>query len=243
MPEIFSSTNDGVASYFAVDTWANARSAATGTGANNTATNDSTGAAAKLVSGRGSVVAQISRAFFEFDTSGITEAPTSATLKIFGNGVFAAEADVIVVRSTQDASLSSNDFDALHNSSTELGNSDGSGGGSLASVSGLNYSSVFSGGSWSTSGYNTITLNSTALSMMVSLSTFKVALLNYDYDYLDVASVGSSPFQANGMYFKNYTDITRHPKIDYVEAVDPIAVNPININGGLIVKGGNFKIK
>jgi len=59
---------------------------------------------------------------------------------------------------------------------------------------------------------------------------------------LDVASVGSSPFQANGMYFKNYTDITRHPKIDYVEAVDPIAVNPININGGLIVKGGNIKI-
>ena len=241
MPEIFSGTNDGIVNYFSVDTWANARSATNGLGASSGGSSDATGAAAKLVSGRGSVVVQISRAFFEFDTSGITEAPASATLKIFGTGGFASEADVIAVRGTQDSSLSVNDFDALHNSSTELGNSNGSGAGTLASVSGLTYSSNFPGGLWSTSDYNTITLNSTALSDMASLDLFKVVLLNYDYDYLDTASVGSSPFQSNGMFFSNYTGTTNDPKIDYTE-VQPIEIIPLNVNGGLNIKGGSLKV-
>ena len=241
MPEIFSGTNDGIVNFFSIDTWVNARTATDGGGASSGGSLDSTGAAAKLVSGRGSVVVQISRAFFEFDTSGITEVPASATLKIYGAGTFGAEADVIAVRGTQDSTLSTNDFDALHNSSTELANSNGSGAGSLASVSGLTYSSNFPGGSWSTSGYNSITLNSTALSDMASLNLFKVVLLNYDYDYLDTASVGSSPFQANGMYFANNTGTSNDPKIDYTEA-EVTEILPLNVNGNLSIKGGSLKI-
>ena len=60
-----------------------------------------------------------------------------------------------------------------------MGNSDGAGTGTLASCA-TNYSSEIT--SWSTSGYNDITLNSTALSVMARISDFKIVLLQYDYD-------------------------------------------------------------
>ena len=211
MPEIFSGTNDGFVGYFLVDSWADARSATNGTQFSSTLAFDADAVAVKFTSGRGSTVPQIFRAFFEFDTSGISVAPSAATLKIYGSSF--NEGDVIAVRSTQDGTLSTDDFAELHNCSTELGNSNGSGAGSLASVSGLTYSSEIS--TWSTSGYNDITLNSTALNDMASLDTFKVALINYDHDYLDIASVGSTPLVRNGMVFANNSGTSFDPKIDY----------------------------
>jgi len=215
MPTLFSSPSsaDGQVQNVKVQSgaWAACRSGGTGTSAGPTATRNFNGASAQNVAGRGSEVAGIGRSFFMFDTSGITVAPSSATLKIYG--VVRGTADVIAVRSTHSTTLATSDFDALHNSSTELGNSDGSGGGSLASVSGLTYSSEIT--TWSTSGYNDIALNSTALSDMASLSTFKVAVIEYDMDYLDVAPLGSG-FRGAGMYFADQSGTSLDPKIDYV---------------------------
>ena len=212
MPEIFSiAAGDGPVVLFKNQSgaWVACRTATTATAQSST-TRNANGAATQNLSGRGSEVALIQRAFFSFDTSGISVAPTAATLKIYG--FFRTNGDVIAVRSTHSSTLANGDFDALHNSSTELGNSDGSGGGTLASVSGLTYSAEIA--TWSSGGYNDIVLNSTARDDMASLDTFKVAVIDYDRDYLDVAPLGTA-FVAAGMYFADNSGTSRDPKIDY----------------------------
>ena len=47
------------------------------------------------------------------------------------------------------------------------------------------YSNAFSG-TWSTSGYNDFTLNSTARSDMQNNSIIQIAIVNYTYDYSNV---------------------------------------------------------
>ena len=213
MPEIFSiAAADGTTNKFVLGSgaWATNRSA--GTAQSVDATNISGNVTTQNVSARGSEVAQIQRAFFSFDTSGITVTPSAATLKIYG--YFRATADVIAVRSTHAAlgTLANGDFDALYGASTALAASDADGAGTLAGISGLTYSAEIS--TWSNSGYNDIALNATALADMVSLDTFKVAVIDYDRDYLDVCPVGTS-FAGAGMYFANNTGTSKDPKIDY----------------------------
>jgi hypothetical protein len=231
MPELFSvAAGDGPISLTKNQSgaWAACRTAGTASSF-STLTRSANGASTQNVSSRGSEVASIQRAFFSFDTSGISVAPSAATLKIYG--FFRGTADVIAVRSAHSSTLVNGDFDALHNSSTELGNSDGSGTGTLASVSGLTYSAEIS--LWSTSGYNDIVLNSTALSDMASLSTFKVAVIDYDRDYLDVAPVGSL-FVAAGMYFADSSGTTRDPKIDYTAGAAGYGNAVIGVTSGNI---------
>mgnify|MGYP003139908317 CR=1 FL=1 len=151
------------------------------------------------------------RSFFYFDTSGISDAPSSATLKIQGDT--ATSADIIAVRGTQSATLVIGDLDAIHNSATELSNSDGSGAGTLASVSGLTYSSEIS--TWNTSVYNDIALNATALADMASLDDFKVCLMEYDHDYLDIEPSGIVEI---GIIYADNTGTSRDPYIDYTVA-------------------------
>jgi len=214
MPEIFSSlAGDGVSSAFKNQSgaWVATRTAGSGN-SNSTAIRAANGPSTQNVSARGSEVAGIGRCFFLFDTSGISVAPSAATLKIYG--YFRATADVIAVRSTHAAlgTLANGDFDALYGASTALAASDADGAGTLAGISGLTYSAEIS--TWSNSGYNDIALNATALADMVSLDTFKVAVIDYDRDYLDVCPVGTS-FAGAGMYFANNTGTSKDPKIDY----------------------------
>ena len=182
----------------------------------STLTRSANGATTQHVAARGSAVAGITRTFFLFDTSGISVAPSAATLKIYG--FFRNTADVIAVRSTHAAlgTLANGDFDALYGASTALAASDADGAGTLAGISGLTYSAEIS--TWSNSGYNDIALNSTALNDMVSLDTFRVAVLEYDRDYLDVAPLDSA-FVGAGMYFANNTGTSKDPKIDYTAGV------------------------
>ena len=208
MPAIYSSTNDGFIQK-GLGSWASQRSSASGIADNNNTINKQ--AVQSFYSGRGGGTYGIYWAFFEFDTSGISEAPDSATLKIYGYS--SSTADVIAVRSEHSATLANGDFDALYGASTELGNSDGSGGGTLAGVSGLTYSSELT--SWSTSGYNDIVLNATALSDMASLDTFKVCLMEHDHDYLDVEE---AVIRAVGFFWADYTSTSRDPYIDYTAA-------------------------
>jgi len=188
-----------------------ARSATTGTTIN---TSNTIGRAAiDYISARGSSLGAIARAFFEFDTSGISVTPTYCKLELYGR--LWTSGDLIAVKSTltadADGGMSTADYDAIYNASTELAASDASGTGTLAGVSGLAYSSEIS--TWTTSGYNAITFNATALADMVSLDTFKVCVMEYDHDFLDIASLGDSA--VSGWYTDAQSGTSRDPRLNY----------------------------
>ena len=102
------------------------------------------------------------------------------------------------------------DFDAIVGWST--GSADGSGAGDNESNV-TKYSSEIT--SWSTSGYNDITLNSTALADMKNDSAVYICLLQFDNDLKDIAATGIS---RTGVYYANYTGTSRDPYIDYTLA-------------------------
>lgn len=115
-------------------------------------------------SGRGrGLTYQIVRAFAYFDVSSITGTVSQAQLQVYGNTN--GSADVIVLESTgfggsAGSNLSTSDF---------------------YRISSTTYSSEVS--TWSTSGINNITLNSSAESDIVSQNYLAVALLEHDRDY------------------------------------------------------------
>ena len=148
-----------------------------------------------------------------FETSGISVAPSEATLKIRGFSVDTS--DIIVVKSTAATTVVAGSFDDLSGASTALGNTDGSGAGTLAGVSGLTYSAEIS--TWSVSGYNDIALNSTALDDMASLDTLLICVMA-DRDLKDLHT-GAGDITYNGTHFQNYTGTSRDPYIDYTPAV------------------------
>lgn len=136
------------------------------------------------------------RYFMAFDTSSITAVPGSATLYIYCQTTNSA--DLIAVKATAPTT------------STNIATTDYSnivGYASNSSMGGLvtDYSSV-AGPFLSTSSYNAIPLNAAALSDMNSLSTFKLALVNYSYDYEYIA-----PFTD----FRTGINVTNQPYIEY----------------------------
>ena len=211
MPNIYGSTGDGYATSNAQASWETARNHAGITYDNNNS-RDSAPILLEHLSakGGGGTNTNFRRAFMYFDTSGISVTPSEATLKIRGyaNG----GADVIAVRSTAADPIVAGGFNDLYGASTALGNSDGSGAGTLAGVSGLTYSSAIT--SWDTSAYNNIALNSTALADMVSLDDFKICLMDYDYDYLDISPTPNFE-QMTGLYWSEGVSESLHPYIDY----------------------------
>ena len=154
----------------------------------------------------------IRRSFFAFDTSGVASSDvncaSAATLKIYGYS--AGTGDVIIVKATApdlSTGVATGDFNALYgwNSSFEPGD---------LTV----YSSEVA--TWSTSGYNDITLNAQARKDMNSLSVFKIAIIEYDYDYLGVEyNPGANGEVATGMYYNHSSALSngKRPYIDYTE--------------------------
>ena len=206
---LYSGTNDGYCSSNP-GTFAAARSSS-GDLVDSNNSYDTTAISHQYYSGRGTYA--IRRAFFEFDTSGISVTPSAATLKIFGRT--SDGSDMIAVRSEQGATLAAGDFNSFPAAAvTALGNSDGSGAGTLAGVSSFTYSAEIT--SWNGTGFNDITLNSTALEYMRLLDTFKVCVMNHDQDYLDIAG-GTS--ETNGITWTERLGTTQDPYIDYTAAV------------------------
>ena len=160
----------------------------------------------------------IQRVFMEFDTSGITALPTSATLKIYGYNT--DNSDLIVVKGTQSDSLVAADYDNLDFSTA--------------------YSAELA--TWNTGAYNNFTLNSTALAAIRDDDNFKIAIINYDYDYLDV-DAGSNARHETGGYFSE-ADSQYRPYIDVTEeAPDPVTFNELKVkNSNLNIKNSNLKI-
>jgi hypothetical protein len=193
--------------------WSNARNSGVGTTSSATATNSTQSVGAYVLLSRGGGTTQnIQRSFFTFDTSGISGTVDSATLKIMGTNN--TSGDLIALKATSAiSSISNADFNSIDG--WVYNTTDGSGGGNqTGNVTA--YSSEVS--TWlAYPNYNEITLNAQARTDMQNDDTLYIALINYDYDLLDIDS--GPAIAKNGMYFENYTGTSRDPYIDYEVAV------------------------
>ena len=208
MATIYAHTNDGYVTRFAQSSWSNARANIAGTTYSSTTTNHSTGMTAERVAARGGgYTFNIFRSFFFFDTSGISTDVDSATLKV--RGFSSISGDIIAVKSNSDIeTLGTADFGSIVGWNTTT---DGSGGGDNESNV-TKYSAEIS--TWSSSGYNDITLRSQALVDMRDDDAVFICLINYDYDLKDIAPTSHTSHR-NGLYYINYTGTSRDPYIDY----------------------------
>ena len=111
MPTIYSSSNDGHIEAHSGLSFATNRDATSGTAIYSSSTRDSIAVAAQKFSGRGGTTYRLRRVFFDFDTSGISVTPSSAIFKLYG--YLKNVASFFVVKSTQSASLSAGNFDAI----------------------------------------------------------------------------------------------------------------------------------
>ena len=136
MPDIYA-TNDGRAIHYSTSSWADARGNQPANSVSDLSLNSTI--QVQKSAGRGGTTYGVSRAFFTFDTSSITSTPDSAVLKIYGYSTNGA--DVIAVKSDYSSSLATSDFDNIVNAATPLGSSDGSGAGTFAGTSVVEYSS------------------------------------------------------------------------------------------------------
>ena len=209
MATVYSNLGDGYVARFQQSSWSNARNNTTGTHTSSTGPGHYTGVSAYTSASRGGgTFWNLYRSFFSFDTSGITDSVDSgAILKVYGFST--TSGDLIAVKATSDiSSLGTADFDSIVGWDNTT---DGSGGGSNdGNVT--KYSAEIT--SWSNSGYNDIALNAQARTDMQNDDTLYIALINHDFDLLDIDPNGLAA-QKNGLYYQNYTGTSRDPYIDY----------------------------
>ena len=213
MATIYAHTNDGYVVRYNQSSWSNARANTAGTSVASTGTAYYSAVQADRTAARGGGYSfTIRRSFFYFDTSGISTNVDSATFKVYGYSQ--GGGDIIAVKSNSDIeTLASYDFGSIVGWNTTT---DGSGGGDNESNV-TKYSSEIS--TWSTSGYNDITLNAQALADMRDDDKIYICLLNFDYDLKDIAPTGYTSHR-NGMYYTNYSGTSRDPYIDYTLVSD-----------------------
>ena len=237
MPDLYTDSgegnnSDGFAAYFLVDGWdAGSRGAASGTGGGNTHTVNTDGVAMRYYSARGGTVVKLYRSYFQFDTSGISVAPSAATFKVYGSTNNSA--DIIAVKPELPfEGTPANNFDHIDGCASQLAASAADGSGTLASCA-TNYSAEIT--SWSTSGYNDITLTSDARDDMAANDSFGIMLMEYDHDYLDIATISTNHYRG-GFYYANYTGTSRDPYIDYTAGVAGYGNSVMGVASGNIGK-------
>ena len=224
MPEIIAETNDGYQQSPLKPAWNDAHDNVGFGSPNTTSATYNFAIGAAFAAPRSSFF--IRRAFFEFDTSGISVTPSAATLKINVTSTSYDNSSLIAVKSGHDPSDATEDWFGTW--LTGLG-------GSLAGWSNSDsqvvaYSSNVAAGMGT--GYVDLTLNSDALSDMVSLSSFKVVVMNYTNDYLDNSS---STEGFTGIAFSEDGSLSR-PKIDYTAGVAGYGQDVIGVATGDIEK-------
>ena len=208
MPTIYAASTDGWVRNWVTGgpAWATVRDAGTGQAASSTQTRQNSAVRLQHNTDRGGSIV-IYRSFFSFDTSSITAGVASATINIYGFSQ--SDSDIIGVRAmapTLSSNLTTADFDAI------TGFTAG------ASMSGnvTDYTSEVT--TWSTSGYNSITLNAAALTRMKNDNVFSICFVNYDYDYLNSDPGSSFGLVRAGMYYQNNSGTGADPYIDYTLA-------------------------
>jgi len=204
MATITASTNDGRQASGLQGTWNAAHDA---TGFSNPDINNTTdvfsGVRYEIVSGRGGTNYYLTRAFFDFDTSGISVAPSAATfnLKIYANN---ACTPCIVAKSGHDPSDATDDWFSTWITGQSVTLS-GWGAGDIT-----NYSASTAIGS--TNVFTSFTLNAAALSDIASLSLFKICVLHLN-DYMDTAPTSGT--LRTGVYWADHGTAGNRPYLDY----------------------------
>tara|TARA_R110002096_G_scaffold424273_1_gene632065 strand:+ start:187 stop:903 length:717 start_codon:yes stop_codon:yes gene_type:complete len=202
MPDL-APTIDGMFFALAQSSFANARDATSAPGGvSTTSTRYSAATRYSRTSGRGGgTIHGITRAIFEFDTSGISATPSDATLKLFG--FLGSSADFFVVKgnTATDGALAASDYEPLGWTT-----------GADNSSNVTKYSSEET--SWLGNGYNQITLTAAALADMRDDNVIKLMLIESVHD-LPNNEPGSNITANTGMYFQDYTGTSRDPILSY----------------------------
>ena len=180
------------------------------------------------------VAVQYLTVHMEFDTSGITSEPTGATLKLYGSSTEGGGTDVYIMKSF--FATAGEVVVADHQSWMRQ-----SSGGSVDHGFAVKYSDkIDSGTTWSTSGYNEITLNSTALSDMVSRDDFQLSVVFWG---LVDENGGTADGATDAIYWKmqDNGDADDRPILSY--SVPRPNANLNILSGNTTMKGGKIIIK
>ena len=214
MPTITASTNDGYQMSGLQSSWNAAHDA---TGLSNPDSDNTTdafnGIRYEYVSGRGSVQYFLVRAFFDFDTSGISAVPQNATfnLKIYSNN---ACTPCVVAKSGHDPSDDTQDWFSTWITGQSVTLS-GLGSGDIDAYSaGVTIGSV--------DAFTTFILNAAALSDIASLSTFKICVLHLN-DYMDTAPTSGT--LRTGVYWADHGTAENRPYLDYTAAAVAVSAD------------------
>ena len=209
----YSETMDGYVSNVDVHGWSATRDALSGSSSSSNAQYTDKAVYSKYFFGQ----YQLSRAFFNFTFDSIPSYAVieSATLYIYGKTN--AQQDLIVVACDDlGSTLDTSDFGKVNFDK--------------------NYSGEIT--SWSTSGYNAITLNTDAINDIQNSVTnenyiFHLALIEHDYDYSNVAPTSGS--NGNGLYWADYPTTSYKPYLNISYILDtnspPYADTFINGSG------------
>ena len=221
MPSINSGIHDGWVQTFLNSSFATTRATTTAFRADSNNSRDFRSVFMFVSSRGGSTNYGIVRSFYDFDTSGVTAVPASAEIWI--RGFASSTADVILVKSTQagTVALGTADIDEIDGAATALSNSDGAGTGTLSGAA-TEYSAPFT--TWTSTGQNTITLNAAALTDIALLSRLKICIMEYNYDFLDIAPA-AGVVDSIGNYFSD--DATYKPYLSYTVAAAPASDHTI----------------
>jgi hypothetical protein len=203
MPTITSNTTDGYAFSGLIATWNGTHDAA-GSAPNTTSTSDGLwGVRYEYVTARGAPKYFLVRAFFDFDVSGISVAPTAGTFNFKANTQNSAT-PLIIAKSGHDPSDTT---DAWF--STWIT-------GQGVTLSGWSASDMtkYSGDTTTNSvdSFTSFTLNADALTDMRDLSTLKICMLHSN-DYNDIAPTSGT--LKTGIYWANHGTASHRPYIDY----------------------------
>ena len=207
MADLYSNRFDGYTAAYSQTSWANARDN-TGTYVNTSVTRVTTMAQAKRAAGRGgSILYDVNRSFYYFDTSGITGTVSSATFKIFG--YHSNDGSVIAVKGTAfggdgGSALVKEDFNNITGYSA---------GASLAGNA-TDYSATILTTAWSTSGYNDLASTADLRADMQNNDVVIICVLDYTNDYLNSALTSNANLNCGG-YYTDYTGTSRDPYITY----------------------------
>ena len=207
MPTITASANDGYQLSGLQSSW---NAAHDGVGLGNPDMNNTVdalqGGRSEYVSSRGAVKYFLVRSFFDFDTSGISVAPSAATfeLKIYINN---ACTPCVIAKSGHDPSDATDDWFSTWITGQSVTLS-GWGAGDIT-----DYSASTAIGS--TNAFTSFTLNADALSDMASLALFKICILHTN-DYNDVAPTSGT--LRTGVYWADHGTAGNRPYLDYTVA-------------------------
>jgi hypothetical protein len=221
MAIVYSNTSDGWQASGLNASWNNVHDAV-GFGAPDT--NDtlrSTAVRYERPTGRTGNMYYLGRSFFDFDTSGITSTVSSATFKVKSYTNVTAT-PLVICKSGHDPSTTSDDWFSTWITGQGITLS----GWGSANVTAYSTSTAVA----SVNNFTEFTLNAYALSDLVSLSSFKIAVL-HEADLSDTAPTSGN--LRTGFYMADYAFTSSRPHIDYTVSTgyghDVIGVASANI--------------